>query len=316
VTPVHIRDRQGRSYYVTQELLKLGRAIDNDVVLKDLSISRYHIALQPTEGGLAVFNTGSDSGFYINEQWYLDSAVAQNGDIIRIGQEEFMVDIQAPLQTDDFQFTTPQEASVSRTGSLDVNSRNKNIRKVLLGFVAILMVGLTLLPEDKKVEDTNRKPASLNDSPTQALPNESYSDVDTPRMGPQELTADDLYKRGLRELSNNNQIRAIQYFQQSLVEDPSLTKSRFALGDAEVALKNRVEKMVLDSEKNYKDSRLTLSRAQANHALDLMSEQILGFSFQVQQKQRTPQETNRKQGIIPFEQVLLSVSKTHHAHCF
>ena len=305
MSSIYIKDRSGRSFLITPQLLKIGRALDNDVVINNSSVSRYHIALQPVPDGIVVFNTGSDSGFYINEQWFLDSAVARNGDVIRVGTEEFMADIAAPIKTEDFAFTSPVE--VSKTGSLALQSKNRK-RFILYGIILAIMGGIALLPDtNTKLEDHgDRQPASADNKMTKGLPNESYEEPDVPKMGPQELTAEDLYKRGMRELSNNNHIRAIQYFQQSLVEDPSLTKAKNELSNAEVALKNRIENLVVDSEKNYKDTRLSLSRSLANQALDLMSEQIPGFSFQVQQKQRTL--ASQKLPVLSREQIYIDLA--------
>jgi len=284
MNPILLKDNRGNLYSIEKDVLKLGRAIDNDIVIADLNISRYHVALQPTEAGLVVFNTGSDSGFYINNEWYMDSATAHSGDVIRVGQEEFQVEIPLPLKSEDFSFESTPNINSSKTNSLDINSdRTKKVR-LGLGLVVALMFGLAFLP-NPEAENASRNPASTKE--TEGLPTDSFSDMDTPRLGPQELTAEDLYKRGMREVANNNHIRAIQYFQQSLVEDPSLVKSDRALEDTKTSLQKQTDKLVADSEKNYQDSRLSLSRSQANRALDLMSEQIPGFSFQVQQKQRT-----------------------------
>lgn len=302
MNPILLKDNRGNHYSIEKDVLKLGRAIDNDIVIPDLNISRYHIALQPTEAGLVVFNTGSDSGFYINNEWYMDSATAHSGDIIRVGHEEFQVEIPLPLKSDDFSYDSVPPPNSSKTNSLDINSdRTKKIR-IGIGLVVVLMFGLALLP-DPEAEKAERQPASTQE--TQGLPIDSFSDLDTPRLGPQELTAEDLYKRGMREASNKNHIRAIQYFQQSLVEDPSLAKSNHALEDTRISLQRQTEELVESSEKNYKDSRLALSRSQSNRALDLMSEQIPGFSFQVQQKQRTL--ATQRLPVLSREQIYLDI---------
>lgn len=277
---VKLKNSSGKEFSITGETLRLGRALDNDIVLNDKSISRYHLALQPLEDGIRVFNTGSDAGFYINNEWHLDSAAAKMGDVLRIGTQEFLVEV--PLaQASSFEFVTP---SSTKTTSLSINGRTKKIRLALVVVVCLMGAGLLLTPDENA--DLAQKPKGIV-KPTTALPPESYRDGDVPQMGPQELTAADLYKRGMRDYDNQNYIRAMQWFQQSLVEDPSLTRARNALSDSEIKIKNQIEDLVLQSEKNFRDGRLNLCRSQANQALTLMSEQIPGFSFQVQQKQRT-----------------------------
>lgn len=283
MSEIYLKDKNGQVFLIQQSILKIGRALDNDIVLSDLSVSRYHLALQPQNEGLLISNTGSDSGFYLNDHWILDNAMAQSGDILRIGFEEFKVGMEEVASDQNFNFSTPQD--LSQNVNLNVNSRTQKIRVVLV-LVVLMMVGTMLLPEEGVNKDV--VPVSDNkDTPTQALPEESYSDQSTVRKGPQEVTADQIYGQGLRELSSGNTIRAIQYFQQSLVEDPSLSKARDALAESETLLKRKIETLVVEAEKNYSDGRLSLSRSQANQSLDLMSEQIPGFSFQVQQKQRS-----------------------------
>ncbi len=281
---IYLKDKNGQAFPINASVLKIGRALDNDIVLSDMSVSRYHVALQPQSDGLLVSNTGSDSGFYLNDHWILDNAVAQSGDVLRIGFEEFMVSMDEVAKVQEFNFDTDQD--LSRSVNLNVNSRTKTIR-IFAVLIILMMLGSLMLPEEN-TQNKERKPASEAKSiPTQGLPEESYTDANIERKGPQEVTADDIYKQGLRELSTGNTIRAIQYFQQSLVEDPSLAKARDTLAEAEIQLKKKIESLVVDAEKNYSDGRLALSRSQANQSLDLMSEQIPGFSFQVQQQQRS-----------------------------
>lgn len=297
---VFLKDRKGNIFPISKDIIRIGRSLDNDIVYSDLSVSRYHLALQIMDNGILVSNTGTEAGFYINKNWYSDTAVAQSGDIIKMGNQEFLIEVPETIQTNDFTFTS-QSSNQSGTSSLDVNSQKTKRIRIALVLVVILMFGLALLPE----ETPQKEPQASTVAPTEGLPTDSYSDIDVPRLGPQELTAEDLYKRGTREFSNKNYIRAIQYFQQSLVEDPSLIKSEQALEDTKNELKKLTDKIVADAEKNYKDSRLSLSRAQANHALNLLSEQVPGFSFQVQQKQRTL--ATQRLPLVTREQVYLEM---------
>ena len=105
---------------------------------------------------------------------------------------------------------------------------------------------------------------------------------------------------------NKNYIRAIQWYQQSVVEDPSLKKAQNALSDAETELKKEIVRKVEVSERNLLANRLQLARSQARQALDLISEQIPGYSFQVQQKQRSL--ASQKLPILSRDQLYLELT--------
>lgn len=282
MSSVKIKNKKGLFFELTQEVHKLGRAVDNDIVLTDPSISRYHLALQPVSDGLIIYNTGSESGFYLNNEWHMDNAKAQGGDILRVGSEEFS--IEAPkVEEVSFDFNANPNTSSSQNLELNTNS-NKKLRTILLLVVGLMMTAIFL----QQNEDPNKKDTSpLKEKPTKDLPAESYSNLEVKKLGPQEITANDLYNQGNRELLNKNYIRAIQWYQQSITEDPSLTKAENALKDAETDLKNEIIRKIERSEKNLIDNRLQLSRAEARQALDLISEQISNFNFEIQQKQRS-----------------------------
>jgi pSer/pThr/pTyr-binding forkhead associated (FHA) protein len=298
MSTVSIKNKRGQTFDLLEEGIKIGRAVDNNIVLTDPTISRYHLALQPVSDGVIIYNTGSEAGFYLNNEWFMDSAKAQGGDIIRIGTEEFTVDAPKPEEV-AFDFNTTSETSGAP--SLSLNSNNK-IRGILILVVALMGIAIVLQQnEDKKTNNQEAK-GKLT---TIELPAESYSNRDTAKLGPQEITANDLYKQGNREMYNKNYIRAIQWYQQSLVEDPSSKKAQNALTDAESELKNAIINQVEISTKNLMENRLQLARSQVRQALDLISEQIPGYSFQVQQKQRSL--ASQKMPILSRDQLYLEL---------
>jgi pSer/pThr/pTyr-binding forkhead associated (FHA) protein len=299
MNPIRITSKKGQSFDLIQEVLKVGRAVDNDIVLTDSSISRYHLALQPVSDGVVIYNTGSESGFYLNNEWHMDSARAQGGDVIRIGSEEFTVD--APKAEEvSFDFNTNPESS--KASDLNLNSNNK-MRSILILIVVLMGIAIVLQQNEEPKSETA---ASKKEKATQGLPAESYSNREVSKLGPQEITANDLYKQGNREMYNKNYIRAIQWYQQSVVEDPSLKKAQNALSDAETELKKEIIRKIEISEKNLMENRLELARSQARQALDLISEQIPGYSFQVQQKQRSL--ASQKLPILSRDQLYLELT--------
>jgi hypothetical protein len=81
---------------VAQVPLCLGRALDNDVILDDTSVSRHHARLVPRVGYWLVEDLGSTHGTYVNNR-RITSAPLRAGDRLRLGATELVVaTIEAP----------------------------------------------------------------------------------------------------------------------------------------------------------------------------------------------------------------------------
>ena len=65
--------------------LSIGRHSENDIVLKDMGVSRYHATLESREQKLLVFDTGSKNGIIVNGK-KIESTELHHGDIVRIGK--------------------------------------------------------------------------------------------------------------------------------------------------------------------------------------------------------------------------------------
>jgi ABC-type multidrug transport system ATPase subunit len=68
--------------------LKIGRAPDNQVVVPDLGVSRYHAELRKTATGYEIADLGSHNGTYVNGQ-RVSTAPVTEADVIGIGHATF-----------------------------------------------------------------------------------------------------------------------------------------------------------------------------------------------------------------------------------
>jgi len=82
----------GRVYELTATEINVGRAVDNDVVLDDPSLSRKHAKLyRRGPGELEVEDLGSSNGTYVNER-KVGRGTAEPNDLVRFGELAFRVE--------------------------------------------------------------------------------------------------------------------------------------------------------------------------------------------------------------------------------
>lgn len=83
---------QGSVFPLEDGGLKIGRADDNQVVIKDDDgISRYHATLLFDHGSLWLRDAGSRNGVFVNDRRVSDHKELSVGDVVRLGESRFTV---------------------------------------------------------------------------------------------------------------------------------------------------------------------------------------------------------------------------------
>jgi hypothetical protein len=89
--------RPGQRFDLTQEVVRLGRGIDNDIIVPDAPVSRNHARIHYSEGAFRVFDEDSTYGTFVNDVSVgPDGHPIDHGDTLMLGTRTQMT------------FTTPQ----------------------------------------------------------------------------------------------------------------------------------------------------------------------------------------------------------------
>ena len=88
-----LRGADGHLYPLRAMNTRIGRNPDNNIVLADAKVSRHHAAIIDTGSGLVIADLNSTNGVYVRDRRIHPSATLSNGDLIRIGDQEFTFDI-------------------------------------------------------------------------------------------------------------------------------------------------------------------------------------------------------------------------------
>lgn len=79
-----------KEYYPIDDAISLGRHGDNDIVIKDPYVSKQHFQIIKDEGKYYLEDLNSANGTSLNGNKVFDVVKLKNGDIIKIGQIEFL----------------------------------------------------------------------------------------------------------------------------------------------------------------------------------------------------------------------------------
>ena len=75
----------GARYLLGEDVVKAGRHPESDIFLDDITVSRRHVEITPTDEGYSVRDVGSLNGTYVNRE-RIDEVPLAPGDEVQIGK--------------------------------------------------------------------------------------------------------------------------------------------------------------------------------------------------------------------------------------
>lgn len=83
-------DTSGQPYpVITGGVTRIGRALDNEIVVSHSSISRHHASIENSNGVFAVRDLNSQNGTFVGNQRVTEPTRVGNGDSVRFGDAQF-----------------------------------------------------------------------------------------------------------------------------------------------------------------------------------------------------------------------------------
>ncbi|BBY23895.1 BTAD domain-containing putative transcriptional regulator [Mycobacterium stomatepiae] len=92
---VLLRDKAGKQYRLNDATTRIGRFVDNDIVLDDNDVSRYHAVITDSGTGFVITDLRSTNGVEVQGRRIRGSVTLGDGDHIKIGSREFTVEIRS-----------------------------------------------------------------------------------------------------------------------------------------------------------------------------------------------------------------------------
>lgn len=299
MTSFDLRTPKGTSIPLNKEVIRIGRAKDNDVIINDPTVSRYHLNIYLKNDQVIIENAGNASGFFLNDQVIHQNASLRIGDQVRFGRAILFlgeVGQVIPKRQASASFNNTQSQynfSAAKSAGPGMNTKQLIIRGTMLVMIVLLVYKMSTNQEDPAISrqpaaEESKKEAFLINDPQFNAVEENYQHAEPILRGAQDIIAENTFKKGQREYFNKNYVQAIMQFNKALSENPSLEIAKRYLVRAQQRYKVQLEEYLSDANNSYRIGHFNRSKSQATKILTMLSEQIPGYIYRLTNSNRTP----------------------------
>ncbi len=288
-----LRSASGTQFKIAQEITRVGRAPDNDVVIKDETVSRYHLTFYIKDGLLIVEDGGSQNGFLVNKQKVNGAVSLKPGDSLAFGNREFYVllpgqQLPPPAgMAGQRPNTITGYASASAGPAKSSGGEDAAKRKKLLMVAAVFVLfAIAFRSEEKK--ELAQLPQE-EDVPTKALLSEmAAKESATPIRSLTEIRSESKFNEAMRDYNNGLYNRALLGFQEAYTMNPGNNLAAEYVEFSQQKINNLVKEAYRDGEKSFTKFQFRRSRQQMFKILSIFGEQVPGFG------RKAAEDTNRE----------------------
>lgn len=280
---VLINPEKGIKIKLAGEFLRVGRSEDNEIVLKDPSVSRHHLNIYLKDDEIIIEDAGSRTGFFINGKARRMPTRLNEGDSLQIGEQRFILrESGAPQREAQPKNPSGVEGKSDFSRAPDeedeVEAAARKRKRLILVAAVVLVFGAALSQEDTKKDVPQVQDLSID---TERL-EESFRNIqrdpsDVRHKSLSEIEAEGKFHEGLREYHNGNFVRAIKHFNDALTQNPSMVKAQDYLQFADTRLLNKVNELMRDGQRSFSLLQYNRAKAQFGQVLTILSEQIPGY---------------------------------------
>jgi hypothetical protein len=315
-----LKGKDGSLYHLKGNIIRLGRASDNAIVVSDTSISRYHINFYIKNGQLLAEDAGSSNGFSVNGQFFKEAVALKAGDTIAVGNKEFLIfdpskpmpKAPSPKPTRPMNFSTQAPrahiatASVGASAGASAGANSPNQKRLLVySFATAAVLGVLIFAREGEVASgpTNRSPAGVPHS-IAPLSSENFHTYQRIPRTSDEVRAEARFRESLRDFYNGNYSRAMIGFKDTLGVMSTHEGANDYSIKAEVELQGQLNDLIEDSKRSLSILQFQRAKGQALRVLSIVSEQIPQYSRKIASEVHT---ANPGDPIPSQEDILLGV---------
>ena len=132
VIQLRLKGRLVQTVSFQGDLLRIGRMRENDIVISNASVSRFHAVLRRENGQVILEDSGSENGCYVNGTRVAGSIALEVGDEIAIGKHQLVLCEGGAEETSPEEAAGPMEGLPLRAQRLMVAIRSRGEGHVVL----------------------------------------------------------------------------------------------------------------------------------------------------------------------------------------
>ncbi len=153
----------GETFPLGFEPTSIGRHDDNEIILPDVQVSRHHAEIVMQGGRWVIADLGSANGTFVNGEKLTGPRVLNHGDLVRVGQTQFRVEIAAAVAAQD---TLVERKLTAAATAPAASAKSRSRAGMILAFAAVaaILLGVFVIWPLIRGERDTEVPASATAS--------------------------------------------------------------------------------------------------------------------------------------------------------